>query len=61
MRTTDLLTYRHPRTAAEAFGCDVDSAYAVEHYRAGFHPLAKWALAALAAAWFLWHIVEGFA
>lgn len=29
----DLLTYKHPRTMIEAFGCDVDNAVAIERYK----------------------------
>jgi hypothetical protein len=37
-RRTDPLTYRHPRTTTEAFGCDATQAVAVYKYRT---PLLK--------------------
>lgn len=29
----DMLTYRHPRTLVQAFGCDAKSAVAITRYR----------------------------
>lgn len=42
--TRDPLTYRHPRTAIEAFGCDARQSAAVERFRPALHRRIVFAL-----------------
>lgn len=55
----DLLTYRHPRSLLEAFGCDAQTAYAIEGpYRSDMEGLFGVLLAVvigLLLAWGLYH------
>lgn len=51
MKHTDYLTYRHPRTLNEAFGCDAVSACAVSHHRFRRVRLVRWLLRAVAFGW----------
>ena len=44
MRKQDLLTYRHPRTTLEAFGCDASNACAVEHHMFRTQLAVRWVL-----------------
>ena len=59
----DPLTYRHPRTLIEAFGCDADSANPIEGpYRSEWEGLAAvlFAIAiGLMLAWGLYHYFGG--
>ena len=54
-KPADMLTYRHPRTALEAFGCNADSANPLQHYP-GHRSLQQTALTLALVVTVLWSI-----
>lgn len=60
--SADALTYRYPRTSAEAFGCDADSARAGWHYRPSrihqLHRLATYLAACAIGIALAWSLIE---